>query len=97
MTLQTNFIVSCNKSNNNNKNFIRFSCRVSNLADIFEADESEQTFGSNPSLKYIPSKAIQFQKTTNTNTEKSKWDVAIAKLVSAYKLYVYIKQIELNV
>lgn len=63
---------------------------VSNLADIFEADETEQnTFESNPSLKYIPTKANPVQKPTNAaNAEKSKWDVAIAKVVSAYKLYV---------
>lgn len=65
--------------------------RVSNLADIFEADEPEQNIASNPTLKYIPPKSNQLQKSANTTSaEKSQWDVAIAKLVSAYKLYVYI-------
>lgn len=63
--------------------------RVSNLADIFEADESEQNIASNSTLKYIPPKSNQLQKMANTSTEKSQWDVAKAKLVSAYKLYVY--------
>lgn len=63
--------------------------RVSNLADIFEADETEQTSETNPSLKYIPPKPNQFQKPSNTSAEKPKWDVAIAKIVCAYKLYVY--------
>lgn len=71
--------------------FNRYS--VSNLADIFEGDESEQNVETNPSLKYIPTKSNQSQKTTSTgNAEKSKWDVAIAKLVSAYKLYVCERQ-----
>lgn len=63
--------------------------RVSNLAEIFEADESEETTDSSASLKYIPPKSNQIQKATNSNAEKPKWDVAIAKLVSAYKLYVF--------
>lgn len=69
------------------------------MADIFEADESDQNLESNPSLKYIPKKSNQAQKPSNSGgTEKSKWDVAIAKLVSAYKLYVYeIIQIDSNI
>lgn len=71
-----------NNSNNSN-DFV--SLRVSNLADIFEDDEYEKVDVEQPTLKFKPPIRNQSQKTT----EKSTWDVVIAKIVGAYKLYVY--------
>lgn len=59
--------------------------RKSNLADIFEADESEKPNEVNTTLKYVPPKSKQPQKTT----EKPTWNVVIAKIVGAFKLYVF--------
>lgn len=65
--------------------FIHF--RKSNLAEIFEADESGNPNEMNPTLKYIPPKSKQphAQKTTENPT----WNVIIAKIVGAFRLYVF--------
>lgn len=56
----------------------------SNLADIFEADDLDKFGEGNPTLKYVPPKANQPQQTA----EKASWNVVIAKIVGAFKLYV---------
>lgn len=71
--------MSCKKCNNHN-DFV--SLRVSNLADIFEDDEYEKVDVENPTLKFTAP-------VLRNQLPKSTWDVVIAKVVGAYKLYVY--------
>lgn len=65
-------------------NYFGLSFRKANLADIFDADDTDKADEVNPTLKYRPPKAQQTQKTT----DKSSWTVVIVKIVGAFKLYV---------
>lgn len=57
------------------------------MADIFDIDDNEKVDAENPTLKFDPPKQIPKHKTTDKATL---WDVIIAKIVGAYKLYVCI-------
>lgn len=64
--------------------FVDLSFRKANLADIFDAEDTDKIDDVNPTLKYRPPKAQQQQQPA----DKSSWNVVIAKIVSAFKLYV---------
>ncbi|XP_031626354.1 uncharacterized protein LOC116342761 [Contarinia nasturtii] len=76
------------KDENEFDNFLRgpTSNEKSNLADIFEADESERANEVNPTLKYVPLKSTQPQTQKMDHTNKPTWNVIIAKIVTAFKL-----------
>lgn len=62
-----------------------FLCvRQSNLAEIFDADESNlrKNEENNSTLKYMPPKSNQ----TKQKLDKPTWNVVIAKIVNAFKL-----------
>lgn len=69
--------------------------RQSNLADIFDVDDSVNSTEANPTLKYIPPKPKQLRE--QKTVDKSIWNVVIAKIVRAFKLYVYFMCKKCNV